>query len=450
MSSDQISALLLEASRRSGDYPVQNQFEPHATQCAVLVLIAYLNPIDRSPRCTIITVIMCLAHCDKQSSIVVSCRLESPYQWSITGMDEHHSSTDNQSANSDWNASLGSIPADNGIVGRGSLTHDVKNGASQGQIVENGIEQSPSGTLGESKHAAYTLGSDDSRVHTAAEADSAAVEQQHAADRAADSSPPSAVHLSADRLSMLSLQEGRVSVDPVSESHNEHCQKQPQDAAANEACGQADPASIQLDGLASSEEPPLPAEHPASAEGCQLDGHRTDVYSSVAASESLAGQESGSLQEAATSLQGAAAATDPPVGHETGLAQESASPTQAAAATRAAVSEPKGNLQGAAGSSQGTAADVPAKQDACILHSTAGLPEDNAASSAELPAAAALHDMQQHQPGLQSQSSAGEAEKMKLHASSIIPAHHSNPEGAASNPPVSAVYEGVHALGLEQ
>ena len=409
------------------------------------MLIAYVNRIDYPRRCAIITVIMCLAHCSKPSSIVVRCRLEFSSQWSVTRMDDDHFSTDNQSANSDCNASLGPIPADNGIAETGSLTHDVKRGASQVQMIGNGIEQSPSGAVGESQHEAYTLGSDDSRVHPAAEADAAAAEQQHAAEMAADPSLPSAVHVSADQLSMLSLQGRSMPMDPVSKSHDEYSRMQQQDAAANESCGQPDPASTQVDGRASSQEPPLPAEQPASAVGTadsQPDSHHTDVHSSIAASESLTGQE------AATSLQGAAAKTDLPAGHETGVVQESASPSQAAAATDLPVSQPEGILQRAAGSSQSTAADSQAEPDPGILHSTAGLPEDTAASSAEPPAAAALHDMHQHQPSLRSQSSTVEGENMELPASGIILAEHTHPEGAESTGPDSAVYDILHASGL--
>ena len=72
-----ISALLLLGPRHSGDYPVHaSQFRRHAAQSDVLVLIAYVNRIDYPRRCAIITVIMCLAHCSKPSSIVVRCRLE--------------------------------------------------------------------------------------------------------------------------------------------------------------------------------------------------------------------------------------------------------------------------------------------------------------------------------------------------------------------------------------
>ena len=370
-------------------------------------------------------------------------------------MDEDHSSTDNQSANSDWNASLGSRPVDKGIVEIGSLTHDVQRGASQGQMIENGIEQSPSGALGESKHAVYTLGSDDSKVHPAAEADSAAAEQQHAAEMAADPSSPSAEHVSADQLNMLSLQQKGMLVAPVSESHDEYSRMQQQVAAANESCGQPDPASIHTDGLASSQEPLLPAELPAEqlaaavgAADSQPDGHLTGVHGSVVASESLAGQETAFSREAVTSLQGTAAAKDLPADHETRVVQETASPSQAAAATHSPASQPAGNLQGARDSSQSTAADSQAEMDPGILHSTAGSPEDTAASSAEPPAAAALHDMQQHQPGLRSQSSAVEGGKGELHASNTIPAHHTNPEGDESTGSDSAVRNSVHALGL--
>ena len=417
------------------------------------MLIAYLKRIDCSRQYTIITVNMCLAHCDRSSSVVVRCRLESSYPWFITGMDEDHSSTDNQSANSDWKASLGPIPADKGIVGTGSLTHDVKKGASQGQTIEDGIEQSPSGALGESKHAAYTLKSDHSRVQPAAEAISAAAEQQHAAEMAADPSLPSAVHVSADQLSMLSLQGRSMPMAPVSESHDEYSRVQQQDAAANESCGQPDPASTQVDGLASSQEPPLLAGHPASAVGAadsQSNGHHTDVHSSVAASKTLPGQETGCLEIDATYPQGIAAATDAPADRETGVVQESASLSQAAAATHLPESQPAGMLQGAAGSSQSTAADSQAEQDSHILHSTAGLPEDTAASSAEPPAAAALHEMHQHQPGLRSQSSTVEGENMELPDSGIILAEHAHPEGAESTGPDSAVYDILHASGLTQ
>ena len=380
-------------------------------------------------------------------------------------MDEDHSSTDDQSANSDWNASLGPIPADKGIVGTGSLTHDVKKGASQGQTIEDGIEQSPSGALGESEHAAYTLKSDYSRVQPAAEAISAAAEQQHAAEMAADPSLPSVVHVSAGQLSMLSLQErsmpmapvseshdevSRMPMAPVSESHDEVSRMQQHDAAAKESCGQPDPASTQVDGLASSQAPPLLAGHPASALGAadsQSNGHHTDVRNSVAASKTLLGQETGFSEIDATYPQGIAAATDAPADRETGVVQESASLSQAAAATHLPESQPAGMLQGAAGSSQSTAADSQAEQDPGILHSTAGLLEDTAATSAELSAAPALHGMQQSQPGLQGQSSTVEEENMELHASSIIPADHANPEGAESNGPDSTVHDTVHVLG---
>ena len=414
------------------------------------MLIAYLKRIDCSCQYTLITVNMGLAHCERSFGIVVRCKLESSYPWYITGMDEDHSSTDNQSANSDWNASLGPIPADKGIVGTGSLTHDVKKGASQGQTIEDGIEQSPSEALGESKHAAYTPKSDHSRVQPAAEAISAAAEQQHAAEMAADPSLPSVVHVSADQLSMLSLQERSMPMAPVSESHDEVSRMQQHDAAAKESCGQPDPASTQVDGLASSQEPPLLAGHPASAVGAadsQSNGHHTDVHSSVAASKTLPGQETGFLEIDATYPQGIAAATDAPADRETGVVHESASLSQAAAATHLPESQPAGMLQGAAGSSQSTAADSQAEQDPGILHSTAGLLEDTAATSAELSAAPALHGMQQSQPGLQGQSSTVEEENMELHASSIIPADHANPEGAESNGPDSTVHDTVHVLG---
>ena len=239
----------------------------------------------------------------------------------------------------------------------------------------------------------------------------------------------------------------------VSKSHDGSSQKQPQDAAADEACGQADPVSIQLDRLALSQEPPLPAQHPASAGGAadsQLAGHHTDVYSSVVASEPLAGQETGYVQDAATALQGTAAATDAPAGHETRVVQESASPSQAAAAVDSPVSQHEGVLQGAAGSTQSTAADSQAEQDPGTLHHTAGLPEDTAASSAEHPAAAPLHDMQQHQPGLQTQSSAVDTEKMEPCTSGIILADPANPEGAESNGPGSALHNSVRDLGLTE
>ena len=280
--------------------------------------------------------------------------------------------------------------------------------------------------MAESKYAADSLTRNDSRVLSAAKTGSAAAEQT----------------------SMLSLQDKSMPMAPVSQIHDGSSRRQPQGAAENEACGQVDATNIQVGRLASSQEAPLPAEHPVSAAGpaeSQSDGHHTDVYSGVPASESLAGQDSSFLPEAATHPQGTAAATDALEGRETETVQESASPSQAAAATDLPASHHDGILQGAAGLSQSTTADSQAAQDPGIVHNLAGLPQDAAASSA---APTALHDTQHDQPALQSHSNAVEGEDLEFCASSIIPADHTNCEGAESSGPELAIHDSMHALGL--